>query len=88
MASSLDEQVSYTHEPKIRTEDVNDGELALKVLHTSFEPYTAAEEKNRKGELPMLRSRVKDSRDMIEVAFKAALQHGNRTIVQTYVNHM
>lgn len=45
MASSFDEQVSYTDEPKLRSEEVNDGDLALKVLHTSFEPYTAAEEK-------------------------------------------
>lgn len=45
MANSLEERVSYTDEPKIRREDINDGDLALKVLHTNFEPYTAAEEK-------------------------------------------
>ncbi|EMC92347.1 hypothetical protein BAUCODRAFT_78523 [Baudoinia panamericana UAMH 10762] len=42
---------------------------------------TQAEEKNRVGELPLLRSRVKDQRDMIEVACKAALKHGHRSIV-------
>ena len=41
-----------------------------------------AEEKKRTGEIPLLMSRVKDQRDMIEVAFKAALKHGNRAIVE------
>jgi hypothetical protein len=40
-----------------------------------------AEEKNRVGELPLLKSRVKDQRDMIEAAFRAALKHGHRDIV-------
>ncbi|KAK0251247.1 hypothetical protein B0A54_13271 [Friedmanniomyces endolithicus] len=43
---------------------------------------TEAEEKNRQGELPLLKSRVKDQRDMIEVAFRAALKHGHRSIVE------
>ncbi|QIW99996.1 hypothetical protein AMS68_005514 [Peltaster fructicola] len=42
-----------------------------------------AEEKKLKGELPLLRQRVKDQRDMIECAFKTALKHGNRTILET-----
>jgi hypothetical protein len=40
-----------------------------------------AEEKKRMGELPLLRSRVKDQRDMIEAAFRTALKHGHRDIV-------
>lgn len=40
-----------------------------------------AEEKKRVGELPLLKSRVKDQRDMIETAFRAALKHGHRDIV-------
>ena len=43
---------------------------------------TQAEEKGRKGELPLLKSRVKDGRDMVETAFKAALKHGHRGIVE------
>jgi hypothetical protein len=42
---------------------------------------TDAEEKKRVGELPLLKSRVKDQRDMIEVAFRTALKHGHRDIV-------
>jgi hypothetical protein len=44
--------------------------------------YTEAEEKKRAAELPLLRSRVKDQRDMIEVAFRTALKHGHRGIVE------
>jgi hypothetical protein len=44
--------------------------------------YVEAEEKKRTGELPLLRSRVKDQRDMIEVAFRTALKHGHRGIVE------
>ncbi|SMR43888.1 unnamed protein product [Zymoseptoria tritici ST99CH_3D1] len=40
-----------------------------------------AEQKKRVGELPLLKSRVKDQRDMIEVAFRTALKHGHRDIV-------
>ncbi|KAK3112768.1 hypothetical protein LTR53_010607 [Teratosphaeriaceae sp. CCFEE 6253] len=43
---------------------------------------TEAETKNRQGELPLLRSRVKDQRDMTEAAFKAAHKHGHRSIVE------
>ncbi|KAF2767648.1 hypothetical protein EJ03DRAFT_143692 [Teratosphaeria nubilosa] len=43
---------------------------------------TEAEAKKRLGELPLLKSRVKDQRDMIEAAFKAALKHGHRSIVE------
>jgi hypothetical protein len=42
---------------------------------------TEAEEKKRVGELPLLRSRVKDQRDMIEAVFRAALKHGHRDII-------
>lgn len=42
----------------------------------------AAEEKKKAGELPLLESRVKDQREMIESAFKAALKHGHRSIVE------
>ncbi|KXL46086.1 hypothetical protein M433DRAFT_228237 [Acidomyces richmondensis BFW] len=41
-----------------------------------------AEEKKKVGELPLLRSRVKDQRDMIESAFKTALKHGHRSIIE------
>lgn len=41
-----------------------------------------AEEKKRTGELPLLRSRVKDQRDLIEVAFRTALKHGHRGVVE------
>lgn len=44
-AASHDEQVSCNDEPKLRHEEIHDGDLALKVLHTSFEPYTPQEEK-------------------------------------------
>lgn len=43
---------------------------------------TEAEDKKRTGELPLLQSRVKDQRDMIETAFKAALKHGHRDILE------
>jgi hypothetical protein len=43
---------------------------------------TEAETKNRENELPLLKSRVKDQRDMLEAAFKAALKHGHRSIVE------
>lgn len=41
-----------------------------------------AEEKKKLGELPLLRSRVKDQRDMIEIALKAAVDHGHISIVE------
>lgn len=43
---------------------------------------TDAEAKKRVGELPLLKSRVKDQRDMIESAFRAALKHGHRSVVE------
>ncbi|KAF2155833.1 hypothetical protein K461DRAFT_265322 [Myriangium duriaei CBS 260.36] len=42
----------------------------------------AAEEKGRSGELPLLKSRVRDQREMIEVAFSAAVEHGHRSILE------
>ena len=44
--------------------------------------YTEAEEKKKTGELPLLQNRVKDGRDMIEVAFRAAFKYGHRGIVE------
>ena len=41
-----------------------------------------AETKNRTNELPLLNSRVKDQRDMLEAAFKAALKYGHRGILE------
>ncbi|KAF2221883.1 hypothetical protein BDZ85DRAFT_134584 [Elsinoe ampelina] len=41
-----------------------------------------AEEKGRNSELPLLKSRVKDQRDMMQVAFKAAVEHGHRSILE------
>lgn len=43
---------------------------------------TQAEEKKRVNDLPLLKKRVKDQRSMMEVALKAALQHGNRSILE------
>lgn len=36
---------SFSEEPKIHPGDIQDGDLALEVLHTRFEPYTKEEEK-------------------------------------------
>ncbi|KAI5359543.1 putative Zinc finger, CCCH-type [Septoria linicola] len=49
---------------------------------------TDAEEKKRTGELPLLRSRVKDQREMAEVAFRAALKHGHRAIVELFAENV
>lgn len=49
---------------------------------TDAAAVTDAEEKKRIGELPLLKSRVKDQRDMIEVAFKTALEHGHPSILE------
>lgn len=49
---------------------------------TDSEAVIQAEEKKRIGELPLLKSRVKDQRDMIEVALKAALDFGHRNIME------
>ncbi|KAK4503916.1 hypothetical protein PRZ48_004831 [Zasmidium cellare] len=43
---------------------------------------TDAEENKQTGQLPLLQSRVKDQRDMIESAFKAALKHGHRGLLE------
>lgn len=44
--------------------------------------FDEAKKKGQKSQLPLLESRVKDQRDMIEAAFKAALKHGSRSIVE------
>ena len=41
-----------------------------------------AEAKKRVGDLALLKGRVKDQRDMLEVAFRAALKHGFRSIIE------
>lgn len=41
-----------------------------------------AEEKKKTGELPLLKSRVKDQRDMMETAFRTALKHGHMGILE------
>ncbi|KXT02996.1 hypothetical protein AC578_643 [Pseudocercospora eumusae] len=43
---------------------------------------TDAETKKKAGELPLLKSRVKDQRDMMETAFKAVLKHGHRDVIE------
>jgi hypothetical protein len=44
--SALQTEHSFPRdEPKIRAGEIEDGDLALKVLHTHFEPYTKDEEK-------------------------------------------
>ncbi|EME82654.1 uncharacterized protein MYCFIDRAFT_80286 [Pseudocercospora fijiensis CIRAD86] len=40
-----------------------------------------AETKKKAGELPLLKSRVKDQREMMETAFKAVLKHGHRDVI-------
>lgn len=40
-----------------------------------------AEEKKQKGEIPLLRERVQNQRDMMKHAMAAAIQHGHRDIV-------
>ena len=49
---------------------------------TDVTAVTDAEAKNRANELPLLKSRVKDQRDMMEAAFKAALKYGHRGIIE------
>ncbi|KAK5686721.1 hypothetical protein LTR17_026898 [Elasticomyces elasticus] len=75
----------YLSSDELRT-SITDFWEVVKVIRDRWKIDAAAvveaEEKNRKGELPLLKSRVKDQRDMIEVAFKAALKHGHREIVQ------
>lgn len=41
-----------------------------------------AGEKGRNSELPLLKSRVKDQRDMMAIALKAAVEHGHRSILE------
>jgi len=43
--ASHNEQSSLSDEPKVRADEIQDGDLALQVLHTHFEPYTKDEEK-------------------------------------------
>jgi hypothetical protein len=44
-ASAAQHNEQFSEEPKIRADEIQDGDLALKVLHTHFEPYTKDEEK-------------------------------------------
>lgn len=50
------------------------------------EAVKEAQEKKRVNEIPLLKSRVQDQREMMESAFKAALKHGHRDIVELYVS--
>lgn len=75
----------------VDAKDVRDGLVAfwdiVKTVRDRWKAdaaaVTQAIEKGAKNELPFLRQRVKDQRDLIEVAFKTALKHGNRTILET-----
>lgn len=49
---------------------------------TDAAAVTQAEEKKRLGELPLLKSRVKDQRNMMEAALKSALEHGHIAILE------
>lgn len=49
---------------------------------TDTAAVTEAEEKKKHGEIPLLQSRVKDQRNMLEVALTAALQHGHPGILE------
>ncbi|KAK4627964.1 uncharacterized protein CLAFUR5_04626 [Fulvia fulva] len=46
------------------------------------EAVANAEENKQTGDLTFLQSRVKDQRDMAEAAFRAALKHGHRGIIE------
>lgn len=58
----------------------------IKIIRDRWKADTAAvtdaEEKKKVGDLPLLKSRVKDQRDMMEAAFKAAVRHGHRRIIE------
>ncbi|OQO04363.1 hypothetical protein B0A48_10974 [Cryoendolithus antarcticus] len=48
------------------------------------EAVKAAECKKQVGDLPLLKSRVKAQREMIEVAFRTAMKHGFKQIVELF----
>nr|OQO15927.1 hypothetical protein B0A51_15929 [Rachicladosporium sp. CCFEE 5018] len=48
------------------------------------EAVKAAEGKKQVGDLPLLKSRVKAQREMIEVAFRTAMKHGFKQIVELF----
>lgn len=43
---------------------------------------TDADAKKKTGELPLLKSRVKDQREMMEAAFKTVLKYGHRNVIE------
>jgi hypothetical protein len=49
---------------------------------TDTQAVLDAEAKKRVGDLALLKGRVKDQRDMLEVAFRTALRHGFRGIIE------
>jgi len=49
---------------------------------TDTQAVTDAEAKKRLGELPLLKSRVKDQRNMFQAALEATLQHGHKSILE------
>lgn len=49
---------------------------------TDSKAVEEAEAKKRVGDIALLKSRVKDQRDMLEVAFRTALKHGFRSIIE------
>ncbi|GIZ42737.1 hypothetical protein CKM354_000599600 [Cercospora kikuchii] len=49
---------------------------------TDTAALTEAEKQEKTGELPLLKSRVKDQRDMAETAFRAAFKYGHRAIIE------
>ncbi|KAK5162404.1 hypothetical protein LTR04_003851 [Oleoguttula sp. CCFEE 6159] len=51
---------------------------------TDGENVKQAVENKKLSELPLLKSRVQDQCDMIEVALKTAIQHGNTMIVENF----
>jgi hypothetical protein len=74
MASPLDIEAIATHQSEVHhlNEKVFDGDEALKVLHTHYEPYSPAEEKSllRKIDFRMCSLML-----VISKSFPTALQH-------------
>ncbi|KAF2211714.1 hypothetical protein CERZMDRAFT_98147 [Cercospora zeae-maydis SCOH1-5] len=52
------------------------------------EAVVKAKDEKKTGELPLLNSRVKDQRDMAETAFRTALKHGHRAIIEFFAENV
>ena len=54
---------------------------------TDKEAVKKAQESNKESELPLLRHRVKNQRDMVEMAFQTAVKYGHPNIVKYFGEH-